>query len=108
MARIYNPSRAVQSIPLSVRIVHVSVSTNDVYELYYDTFDLFMNSQTPAPAADSSRNCNSVYHDVFESVQVGGVGWFRFYPRNKGDSISSSVGYYYVLQLPKDIQPQHR
>jgi hypothetical protein len=68
MARIYNPSRAVQSIPLSVRIVHVSVSTNDVYELYYDTFDLFMNSQTPAPAADSSRNCNSVSSDVFESV----------------------------------------
>ena len=58
MARIYNPTRAVVSIPLSIRINHVSVSTNDVYELYYDTFDLFMNSQNPAPLADSSRACD--------------------------------------------------
>lgn len=31
MARIYNPSRAVISIPMSVKINHVVVSTNDVY-----------------------------------------------------------------------------
>lgn len=64
MARIFNPSRAVTSIPFTVRINHVTVSNNDVFELYYDTFDLFMNSQNPAPLADSSRACNT-YTDDF-------------------------------------------
>lgn len=31
MARIYNPARAVVSVPISVRINHVVVATNDVY-----------------------------------------------------------------------------
>ena len=99
MAKIFNPSRAVASIPLSVKIVHVTVSNNNVHELYYDTFDVFMNSQNPSPSADATRNCNHHSSDIFQSVQVGDVGWFRFYPRNKGDSISSN-GYYYVMQLP--------
>lgn len=58
VARIYNPSRAVVSIPISMRINHVTVGSNDVDELYYDTFDVFMNSQNPAPLADTTRNCN--------------------------------------------------
>ena len=108
MARIYNPTNAVQSIPFSVKIEHVTVATNNVEELYYDTYHLFMNSQTPSPAADQTRNCNHYTSDIFQSVEVGAVGWFRFYPRSKGDSISSSVGYYYVIKLPEDYKPQHR
>lgn len=108
MAKIFNPSRAVASIPLTMRIVHVTVATNHVHELYHDTFDLFMNSQTPSPAADQTRNCNHYTSDIFQSVQVGDVGWFRFYPRNKGDSIDSSIGYYYVIKLPEDWKPRHR
>lgn len=68
MARIYNPANGVQSIPLSVKIVHVTVATNHVHELYYHTYDLFMNSQTPSPAADETRNCNYYTSDIFQSV----------------------------------------
>ena len=49
IARFMNPAIAVTSFPISIKIDHVEVATNDIYELYYDTFDVFMNSQTPAP-----------------------------------------------------------
>lgn len=47
IAKIFNPAIAVTSIPITVRIQHVEVSTNNVYELYHDTYDVFMNSQNP-------------------------------------------------------------
>ncbi len=104
MARIYNPSRAVASIPFTVRINHVSVSTNDVYELYYDTFDLFMNSQTPAILADSSRACNTYTNDFASTGQGGDLSWVRFYPRRKD---GTGGDYFYVIKLPVDFTPAH-
>ena len=104
MARIYNPSRAVVSIPISVRINHVTVSTNDVTELYYDTFDIFMNSQNPVPLADSSRGCDYYTTDFAEdNYQVGDLGWLRFYPRTKDGN--PGPGYYYVIKLPVEFTP---
>lgn len=67
VARIYNPNRAVVSIPISIRINHVVVSTNDVYELYYDTYDVFMNSQNPAPLSDTTRGCDTYTVDFAEN-----------------------------------------
>lgn len=66
MARIFNPARAVVSVPISVRINHVVAATNDVYELYYDTFHLFMNSQNSAPLADTVRGCDYYTADFTE------------------------------------------
>lgn len=42
------------------------MSTNNVFELYYDTYDVFMNSQPNSPLADSTRNCNDFTNDFTE------------------------------------------
>lgn len=47
IAKIFNPNIAVTSFPISIRIQHVQVATNNVQELYHDTYDVFMNSQNP-------------------------------------------------------------
>ena len=105
MTRIYNPIRAVASIPFTVRINHVSVSNNDVYELYYDTFDLFMNSQTPAILADTSRACNAFSSDFAQNGNQGGdLAWIKFFPRKKD---ATAGDYFYVIKLPVDFTPAH-
>ena len=57
IAKIYNPTAAVTSVPISIRIDHIQVSTNHIYEMYYDTFDLFMNSQNPPTATNVVNDC---------------------------------------------------
>ena len=101
MVRIYNPATTVVSVPLSVRIDHVVVATNHVFELYYDTYDVFMNSQAPAPAGDSTVNCNQHSDFAANNYQVGDRQWMRFYAYNKGYSGS----FYYVIKLPVDFIP---
>lgn len=104
MARIYNPTRAVISVPISVRIDHVQVSTNNVNELYYDTFDLFMNSQDPAPLGNNTVSC-SLHTSTFTNpgYEVSGMQWMRFYPHRKDPS-----GYYfYVIKMPSDYKPRN-
>jgi hypothetical protein len=60
-----------------------------------------MNSQNPAPLADTTVACNAYTNDFNDdSQQVGDLAWIRFYPRNKG----SNFPYYYVIKLPADFQ----
>ena len=59
IAKVFNPGVAVTSVPISIRINHVVVATNDIYELYYDTYDVFMNSQTPTPTLALTQDCQS-------------------------------------------------
>jgi hypothetical protein len=56
IAKIFNPPIAVTSVPISIRIQHVTVSNNNVQDIYYDTYDTFMNSQAPTPVANNTRN----------------------------------------------------
>lgn len=64
IAKVFNPVRAVISIPLSIRIVRVISASNNVYEYFYDTYDLFMNSQVAAPAGTNLlQNCNAIVND---------------------------------------------
>jgi hypothetical protein len=58
IAKIFNPAIDVTSLPLSIKIDHVTVATNNVEELYYDTYDVFMNSQDSAASADTTLDCN--------------------------------------------------
>ena len=108
MARIYNPNIAVTSVPISIRIIHQSVSNNAVTELYYDTFDLFMNSQTPSPYASVYLPCNN-WNACWNvnNNDISDVSWFRFYPTNMG-GLSASGGYYYALDLTTDFLPMSR
>lgn len=57
MARIFNPTVAVTSVPITVRINHVTTSNNNVEELYEDTYDVFMNTLAATPATDTSATC---------------------------------------------------
>ena len=71
MVRIYNPATTVVSVPISIKIDSIVAATNHIYEKYYDTFDLFMNSQAPAPSADSSSNCNQNSDFAANTYEVG-------------------------------------
>jgi len=57
IAKIFNPAVAVTSIPISIKIDHVMVSNNNVFELYYDTFEVFMNSQNPPTPVHTTNGC---------------------------------------------------
>jgi hypothetical protein len=60
IAKVFNPSIAVTSVPITVKIQHVEVSTNNIYELYEDTYDVFMNSQNPTlQQTNSTRSSRS-------------------------------------------------
>lgn len=108
MARIFNPAIAVVSVPISIRIDHIQVSNNNVYNMFYDTFDLFLNSQTPTPVADSSMNADAVYGTIL-SGDVGNINWFRFYPTKVGSTaITAANGFYYVLDMTTDFYVQSR
>ena len=81
IAKVFNPAVAVTSVPISMKVDHVTVATNDVYELYYDTFDVFMNSQTASPVADTSYGCRDRNSGtIFHSGPVNHVGYALLYP----------------------------
>ena len=107
IAKVFNPAAAVTSVPISIKIDHVVVASNDVYELYYDTFDLFMNSQTPAPTysvvedCQSGASCSSC--TIFSS-DITNRNWFRFSPYIAG-SPTLSLGYYYVIDTTSVLKP---
>lgn len=106
IAKVFNPVRAVVSIPLSIRIIRVVSATNNVYEYFYDTYDLFMNSQVAAPVGTNLlQNCNAIVNDFTEdNMEVGQIGWIRFYPKRIG---AVTNPYYYVIKLPADFKPVH-
>lgn len=89
IAKVFNPTNPVTSVPISIRMNHVVVATNDVYELYYDTFDVFMNSQTPAPIGNYASGCQDYYSGTIFGGNVYTVNYFRFYPYAIG-SVSST------------------
>jgi len=60
IAKVYNPTRAVSSVPISIKIDHVTVSNNHVYELYYDTFHVFLNSQNPPTPSHTTNACTDI------------------------------------------------
>lgn len=109
IAKIFNPAIAVTSLPISIRINHVVVATNDIYELYYDTFDVFMNSQNPNPTYAVTEGCYDgtdcpTTCTVFNS-NINARNYFRFSPRPMG-SYSSSTGYYYAIDTTAVLKPR--
>lgn len=105
IAKVFNPTNPVTSVPISIRMDDVVVASNDVYELYYDTFDVFMNSQTPNPTGNYASDCQSSCSScTIFSGNVYNVQWFRFYPYAIG-SVSSTFGYYYVLDTTSVFTP---
>jgi hypothetical protein len=109
IAKVYNPAIAVTSLPISIRINHVVVATNDIYELYYDTFDVFMNSQNPNPTYAVTDGCYGGTGcpsscTVFDS-NINSRNYFRFSPNPMG-SYSSTPGYYYAIDTTSVLKPR--
>ena len=104
MAKVFNPNIAVTSVPISIRINHVQVSTNHVYELYYDTFDVFLNSQT-ASTTNYNYGCQDFNSEIMISSTVNSVGRFRFTPKIIG-SWNSIYGYYFALDTTNSFKPK--
>ncbi|CAM6005532.1 unnamed protein product [Sphagnum balticum] len=103
IAKVFNPAVAVTSVPISLRIDHISVANNAITKIFYDTFDLFLNSQPPATANNQNLNCDAYTGQILYSGQVNGQGWFRFYPYLASGSVSN--GYWYVLDVTNDFKP---
>lgn len=90
IAKVFNPAIAVTSVPISVKIQHVEVSSNKIYELYYDTYDVFMNSQTTS--LQQTNNTRSARGDSFENAKdIGDQGYFIFDVRKLGSVGISST-----------------
>ena len=104
IAKVFNPSIAVTSIPISIRINHVQVSTNNVYQLYYDTFDLFMNSQSNSASTFNTIGCQGSQTTFFYSPPINNIGYVRIYPANIGGW--ASTGYFFVLDTTNSFKPQ--
>jgi len=105
IAKVFNPDIAVTSVPISIRIEHVEVSTNNIYELYYDTFDLFMNTQNVGTLSHVSYDCKAFTSlIVLNSGPVNHPGLIRIFPRSIG-GFSTLYGYYFVLDATDDFKP---
>ena len=107
IAKVFNPAIAVTSVPISVRIQHVEVATNNVYELYHDTYDVFMNSQNPTLAqANTTRGTRA---DTFEDGKdIGDQGVIAFDVRKKGTvGITTSLVYFMALDLTDSMKPMN-
>ena len=107
IAKVFNPSIAVTSAPISVRIQHVDVATNNVFELYHDTYDVFMNSQNPT--LQQSNTTRGTRSDTFENGKdIGDQGVMAFDVRKKGSvGITTSLGYFMALDLTDSIKPMN-
>lgn len=104
IAKVFNPATAVTSVPISIRIDHVSTTTNDIYQLYYDTYDVFMNSQTPGTPSNPVSDCQAYYGGRILNGLVTQVNWFLFYPYAIG-GVSSTLGFFYVLDTTSVFTP---
>ena len=98
IAKIFNPSVFTPSVNISVSITQMTVGTNNVNELYYDTFTVFMNTQTYAPAADVNEYVSNTQDYFQNSRDVGDTGFLNLFTQST--TIDASTGYYYVVQLP--------
>lgn len=101
IAKVFNPSVFTASVNISISITQVTVSNNNVDELYYDTFTVFMNSQTNSPAGDVNEYVSNA-QDYFQNGQdVGNTGYINLYVQSS--AINAATGYFYVVQLPKNF-----
>jgi len=103
IAKVFNPATAVTSVPISIKIDHVSTTTNDIYQLYYDTYDVFMNSQTPGAPSNVISGCQDYNGSRVLGGYVTQVNWFLFYPYAYGTITAN--GFYYVLDTTNMFQP---
>ena len=105
IAKVFNPATSVTSVPISIRIDHVTVTTNDIIELYYDTFDLFMNSQSNSPTDFLTTSCRDVCNcDIFGS-EINNRNSFLFYTNSLG-SFDANIGYFYAIDMTSALTPR--
>lgn len=83
--------------------------------MYYDTFDVFMNSQNPPTPIHTTNGCQDTCGStdcIFESAQINRQGLFRLQPRDIGSTVSNDGnnpngwGYYYVLDTTETFKPR--
>lgn len=98
IAKVFNPSVFTPSVNISISITQVTAATNNVDELYYDTFTVFMNTQVASPAADVNEYVSNGVDYFQDSQDVGETGYINLYMHST--SIPANSGYYYVIQLP--------
>ena len=107
IAKVFNPAIAVTSVPISVKIQHVDVATNNVFELYYETYDVFMNSQNPT--LQQTNATRATRGDSYgDGKDIGDQGVFSFDVRKIGSvGITTSLGYYMALDLTDSMKPMN-
>jgi hypothetical protein len=105
IAKVFNPAAAVTSVPISIKIDHVSVSTNDITELYYDTFDLFMNSQANNPTVFQTSSCKDVCNCGIFSSEINNRNSFLFYTNSLG-SFDANIGFFYAIDMTSALTPR--
>jgi hypothetical protein len=83
------------------------VSTNNIFELYHDTYDVFMNSQNPT--LQQTNATRGTRGDSFEDGKdIGDQGVFAFDVRKMGSvGITTSLGYYMALDLTDSMKPMN-
>jgi hypothetical protein len=105
IAKVFNPAAAVTSVPISIKIDHVAVTTNDITELYYDTFHLFMNSQSNSPTVFQTSSCRDVCNcDIFSS-EINNRNSFLFYTNSLG-SFDANIGFFYAIDMTSALTPR--
>lgn len=105
IAKVFNPAAAVTSVPISIKIDHVSLTTNDITELYYDTYDLFMNSQANSPTTYTTTSCRDVYNGDIFSSEINNRNSFLFYTNSLG-AFDPAIGFFYAIDMTSALKPR--
>lgn len=106
IAKVFNPLIAVTSVPISIRVQHITVGSNNVQDIYLHTYDVFMNSQTPSLSTNYTGTAAS--NTFYGGYHISQEGYFIFWPDRVGPLSMGTLGYYYVLDLTSAIKPANR
>jgi len=84
------------------------VATNKVYELYYSTYDVFMNSQNPT--LQQTNGTRAARGDSFENgFDISDQAVIAFDVRKLGSVAIDTVteGYYMAIDLTDNFKPMN-
>lgn len=107
IGKVWNPATAVKSVEIKVQINHVGNSTNRVYELYRDSFELFLDPQPKVAAGLTANSMDLNTNQFFTSSSDVTDADGYLYLTAESFNTPVSGNFYFVVKLPPYLQVQN-
>jgi hypothetical protein len=107
IGKVWNPVSPVKSVEISIQINHVQNGTNRVFELYRDSFELFLDPQNTVSPGLLANSMDLNTNQFFTmGTDVGDTNGYLSMTA-QSFSVPVSGNYYFVVKLPSYLQVQN-